>query len=507
MGYISTGSEWTFDLIHAFDKAIGEIALNEFKLDIYRNRLEVIGSEQMLDAYASAGMPVHYAHWSYGKELVRNERAYKTGRQGLAYEIVINSDPCIAYLMEENTMLMQALVIAHASYGHNAVFKGNYLFRQWTQADGILDYLVFARDYVRKCEERYGIDAVEDVLDAAHALQHHGVDRYRRPPPLSADAERRRQEESDETRRLMYDDLMARTTLKHAAEIEAKHDRYPPEPEENLLYFIEKNAPKLATWQREVVRIVRKMAQYFYPQTQTQVLNEGYATFTHYNILNRMYEKGLINDAYMMEFLHSHTNVVFQRQDPEGQKMYPINPYALGFAIYRDIQRICLHPSEEDKHWFPEFAGSKDWVKVTDFAMRNFKDESFIRQFLSPTVIRDFRFFAVEDSVNKSVYRVDAIHNEDGYRRVRSLLADQYARENRVPDIQVTQYNRLTDRSLTLTHTRANQRPLDDESAGKTLEHLANLWGFPVRVESRDPGSEARVGLLTRSPRGLAATA
>jgi stage V sporulation protein R len=100
-----------------------------YGLDTYPNLIEIITSEQMLDAYASNGLPVGYPHWSYGKEFIRNEQAYKRGMQGLAYEIVINSDPCIAYLMEENTMATQALVIAHASYGHNSFFKGNHPFR------------------------------------------------------------------------------------------------------------------------------------------------------------------------------------------------------------------------------------------------------------------------------------------------------------------------------------------------------------------------------------------
>ena len=115
--------------------------------------------------------------------------------QGLAYEIVINSNPCIAYLMEENTMATQALVIAHACYGHNSFFKGNHLFRQWTAADAIIDYLVFARRYVMECEERYGDAAVEEMLDACHALMQHGVDRYRRPSPLSLKAEEARYKE------------------------------------------------------------------------------------------------------------------------------------------------------------------------------------------------------------------------------------------------------------------------------------------------------------------------
>ena len=135
----------------------------------------------MLDAYASIGLPIGYHHWSFGKH--SSPRAGVPARpQGLAYEIVINSNPCIAYLMEENTMTMQALVIAHACYGHNSFFKGNYLFRTWTDADAIIDYLVFAKQYVIECEERHGVAAVEEVLDACHALMNFGVDRYKRPP-------------------------------------------------------------------------------------------------------------------------------------------------------------------------------------------------------------------------------------------------------------------------------------------------------------------------------------
>src|SRR5690606_36617492 len=161
---ISTGSEWTLELIQRYDEAIAEVAA-EYGLDTYPNQIAIITSEQMLDAYASACLPIGYPHWSYGKEFIRNEQFYRRGAQGLAYEIVINSNLCIAYLMEENSMAMQALVVAHACYGHNSFFKGNYLFRQWTDADSIADYLVFARKYVMDCESRYGIDAVEALLD------------------------------------------------------------------------------------------------------------------------------------------------------------------------------------------------------------------------------------------------------------------------------------------------------------------------------------------------------
>jgi len=139
---ISESSEWTFPMLERYNEVIGQIATDEFKLDTYPNQIEIITAEQMMDAYSSVGMPLGYKHWSYGKQFVLTEKNYRRGQMGLAYEIVINSNPCIAYLMEENTAMMQALVIAHAAYGHNSFFKGNYLFRAWTSADAIIDYLL-----------------------------------------------------------------------------------------------------------------------------------------------------------------------------------------------------------------------------------------------------------------------------------------------------------------------------------------------------------------------------
>src|SRR6266571_2854121 len=189
-----TGPNWGFGSLRRVYEAIEQIAVDELGLDIYPVQIEVITSEQMLDAYASVGLPLMYRHWSFGKRFAYHETLYRKGLQGLAYEIVINSNPVICYIMEENSMTMQTLVIAHAAFGHNHFFKHNYLFRQWTDADGILDYLAFARDYTAKCEERYGVEAVERVIDAAHALRDHGVNRYHRISPNLSD-ERRREEE------------------------------------------------------------------------------------------------------------------------------------------------------------------------------------------------------------------------------------------------------------------------------------------------------------------------
>lgn len=487
---LPSGSEWSFDAIDQYHREIARVAA-EFGLDTYPTQIEIITAEQMMDAYASVGMPVNYHHWSFGKHFLATERGYRRGQMGLAYEIVINSNPCIAYLMEENTLTMQALVIAHAAYGHNSFFKGNYLFRTWTNADAIVDYLIFARNYIAECEQRHGEEEVENLLDSCHALMNVGVDRYKRPPKLSLAKEQLRQRDREAYLQSQINELWRTLPIQDVRGSSEDERRFPPEPEENLLYFIEKHAPLLDPWQREVVRIVRKIAQYFFPQRQTQVMNEGWACFWHYTLLNRLFDEGLVSDAFMLEFLQSHTNVVYQPS--YNQPWYNgLNPYALGFAMWQDIKRICENPTEEDQRWFPEFAGTP-WLETFDFAMRNFKDESFVAQYLSPKVIRDFRLFAILDDDRESRLKVSAIHDESGYRRVREILSDHYNLGTREPYIQVWNVDLRGDRSLTLRHQQYRRRPLGD-SADRVMRHLARLWGFTVRLESVD--DEGKVDLI-----------
>ena len=479
-------SDWSFELIEQYHHVIRQTA-ERFGLDTYPNQLEIITAEQMMDAYASVGMPVNYRHWSYGKEFIATEKNYKRGHMGLAYEIVINSNPCISYLMEENTMAMQALVIAHAAYGHNSFFKGNYLFRMWTDAASIIDYLVYAKNYVTQCEEKHGLEAVETFLDSCHALANHGVDRYRRPTRKTLAQELAERQDREAYAQQQVNDLWRTLPKKAEKEASAEARRFPDEPQENLLYFIEKNAPLLEPWQREIVRIVRKVAQYFYPQRQTQVMNEGWATFWHHHLLNTLYDDGWLTDGVMIEWLKSHTNVVYQ--PPVGHKAYSgINPYALGFAMYTDIRRICEHPTDEDREWFPNLAGTP-WLPALDHAMRNFKDESFIGQYLSPKLMRELRLFAITVDERQSELEVSAIHDEAGYRQVRESLSRQYDLGSREPDIQVWNVNLRGDRSLTLRHFQHKDRPLH-ESAQEVLKHVARLWGFGVHLESTNAGGD-----------------
>ena len=277
---IDSGQDWSFDQIYQIYDEIETIGVKEMGYNIYPNQVEMITASQMLDAYASIGMPIYYNHWSFGKHFIKNRDLYMHNRQGLAYEIVINSNPCLVYIMEQNTMLMQTLVLAHAGIGHNHFFKNNTLFTDWTQASNIIDYLEFARTFVNNCEEKYGVDRVEQVLDAAHALMNNGVFRFPHKEPLSFKKEMDRKIHQALDEEQNYNDLWktlpaTQKTISSEDKELLTRQKMLHLPEGNLLYFIEAHSPTLKTWQKEILRIVRNVSQYFYPQSQTQLMNEG----------------------------------------------------------------------------------------------------------------------------------------------------------------------------------------------------------------------------------------
>lgn len=473
-------NEWDFQMLSRCLEAVEEIAHDDLGFSLYPNQIEIISSSQMLDAYSSIGMPIMYNHWSFGKRLIQDTSKYSKGHMGLAYEIVVNTNPCVAYLMEENTSMMQLLVLAHASAGHNFCFANNYMFKEWTDADAIVDYLNFAKKYVSECEEKYGVEQVEKILDSCHALMSHGVDKYRRARKLNA------KREADRQRDRLEQWEKAQTEMWYVLDPQVKklkpHDKkILEEPEENLLYFMEKNSPILQPWQRELVRIVRKISQYWYPQMFTKTLNEGIATFSHYWILNTMYDRGQINDAHMMEWLSSHANVVFQPSyDVPG--FSGINPYALGFAIFKDLHRICNNPTLEDQQWFPKIVG-EDWKSVIRSAATEYRDDSFIQQWLSPKVARDLKLFAITDDKSVSQIKVDAIHNMETFAQLRMILANQYDVNAHMPNIMVVAAELEGDRSLKLVHKMFQNKTLD-KNTQVLLGHVHRLWGYPVTLQS-----------------------
>lgn len=474
-------SEWDFETLDRTWKAIDKIGKETYNLDYFEPQIEIVSSDQMLELYSSHAMPIMYNHWSFGKNFIRDKQSYQKGRSGLAYEVVINTDPCIAYLMENNTMTMQALVLAHAVCGHSSFFKNNHLFQEWTEPDSIIDYLKFARDYIQRCENKYGADSVESLLDACHAIKLYGVDKYKKPDSLSSELKRQRQVEWEHYRSETFNELW--DTIPD--EIRRKDDKGPSkivQGEENLLYFIEKNSPILEPWEKEIVRIVRKINQYFYPQMQTQLMNEGWATFTHYNIMNTLYETGQITEGSVLEFLHSHSGVTFQPEH-DDPRYSGINVYALGFAMMQDIRRIIENPTPEDTYWFPEIAGKKDWMPIMQDIVHNYRDESFVLQFLSPKIIRDFKLFSVHDDSREASYKISNVHSEQDVIDLRRTLAKQYELGQKLPEIEVAEVDWKGDRTLTLVNKVYNGKLLESDSWKQTIEYVEELWGFPVYME------------------------
>ena len=496
-GLLFEGTDWDFSTIQRIHDAVEAVAAGELGLKTYPNQIEIITTEQMLDAYSSVGMPLFYKHWSFGKHFAQHEAGYRKGLRGLAYEIVINSDPCVSYIMEENSATMQTLVIAHAAFGHNHFFKNNYLFKQWTQAEGILQYLDFAKGFIVDCEERYGHVAVERTLDAAHSLQSHGVHRYPRKRKPDLLSEQRRERDRRLHQEQVYNDLWRTVPESGKGKPEALSEERRRSlmelPQENILYFLEKTAPRLQPWQREIIRIVRLIAQYFYPQGQTKLMNEGCATFCHYEIMGRLYDKGRITEGSYLEFLGSHTNVVMQPQydDP---RFGGINPYALGFAMMQDIARIATKPTDEDREWFPDFAGAGDPYGVLAHVWANYRDESFVSQFLSPHLMRSWKMFQVKDGGDpEQDLVVEAIHDERGYRSLRRALSRSYDVAWLDPDIQVIDVDLAGDRRLMLQHNVLNGVLMQERETREVLQHLADLWGYDVHLKEVDQGSAGKV--------------
>jgi stage V sporulation protein R len=499
------GTDWDFSTLRRSYEAIERIACDELGLEVYPNRIEVITSEQMLDVYTAHGMPLTYRHWSYGKRFLQHETSYRRGYTSLAYEVVINSNPCISYLMEGNTATMQALVIAHAAFGHNHFFRNNHLFQQWTDASAILDYLEFARAYIGSCEDKYGVAATERVLDAAHALSRHGVNRHGGARPLNLKIDQKRERERREYDEKIFDDLWRTVPVGKAvpeSDPVGERRRKLGLPEENLLYFIEKTSPKLQFWEREIIRIVRLIAQYFYPQPQAKVMNEGCATWVHQRVMTRLHETGQIDDAAFLEVLHSTANVIMQPgfDHPAGGPGF--NPYALGYAMMSDIERICTAPTAEDRDWFPDIAGNRDPLGTLRYAWANFRDESFILQYLSPAVMRQFKMFRLLDDTADKELLVDAIHDDAGYRAIRRSLAQSYDPATHDADVQVVDVDLAGDRKLMLQHRTRTGQLLAQPDADLTLKHIATLWGYEVRMQEVDAETEAVLASHSAGPPG-----
>jgi stage V sporulation protein R len=449
-------------------------------LDCFPQEFEICDHVQMLSSMAYSGMPSHYPHWSYGKSYEKQKTLYDHGVAGLPYEMVINSNPSLAYLMRDNTLCLQILTIAHV-YGHNDFFKNNFTFHS-TRPEFTIGTFKAHADRVRRYIDTPGIglEKVESLLDAAHSLSL----QCRRNLAV------KKLSETDERDRLVsaatppHDPFHRIHKRQETTEPDLR--KVPPTPDEDLLLFIRDHNPFLAGWERDLLTIVHEEAQYFIPQIETKIMNEGWATLCHKRILDALE----LPQELHLEFLIRHNQVV--RPIPGS-----INPYHLGLKVWEDIERRGDRPTPDEREMLPP---NKTGRQLQFDTREVDRDVSFLRRWLHEELMRELDIFRFEPRGDDLV--VSHVADEDGWRDVKDMLIKSVGMGS-IPVIRVEDADYNHNRVLYVTHSH-DGRDLQLEYAERTLSYLHRLWGRDVVLESTVNGKRTH---LTYGERGFSAKA
>jgi len=415
-------SDWNLKDLEEWDDKICDIA-KKHNLDWYPITYETCDYYEMLGNMAYHGMPTHYGHWSFGKSFEIQHSQYQHGVTGLPYELIINSDPCISYLMRENPLYLQILIMAHC-VGHSDFFKNNRTFK-YTRADTVVPRMRNAKKRIQKYVEDpwIGIEKVEKVIDACQAITYQ-IPRY--PQDI-------------ESLKEVYD--------AHAKKEKIRDLEVPPYKEYDILGFILDYAQNIPEWKKDIISIIRDEAFYFMPQIRTKTMNEGWACFWHYKIVHELN----MPQKYHIPFLKSHNQVV-------RPHIGRINPYHLGFHLFNKI---------EERHG----------LKECFIAREVHHDESFIRQYLTQEDCEELNLFSFSQNDGKDLI-VDDVSDEDGWKTVKNNLVMQTG-ANSIPVIYVESIEK--DGSLILHHEH-DGRDLQIKYAEHVLEHCKHLWETDVQL-------------------------
>ncbi|MGH7819846.1 MAG: SpoVR family protein, partial [Candidatus Binatia bacterium] len=459
-GLSRVSTSYTLKDLEYWDSRIREKVV-ELGLDCYPQEFEVCDHAQMLGYMAYSGMPSHYPHWSYGKAYEKLKTLYDHGVSGLPYEMVINSNPALAYLMRDNSLCLQILTIAHV-YGHNDFFKNNFTFRS-TRAEHTMSSFKAHADRVRRYVEdpSIGIEKVESIVDAAHALSLQ-CRRNLAVRKLTLEQDRERLLDAAQPREDPFYDLHRREEYR-----EPDLRKIPASPEEDILAFIAQHNPFLADWERDLLTIVHEEAQYFIPQIETKIMNEGWASYWHREILNALE----LPQELHLEFLVRHNQVV---RPIEGS----LNPYHLGLKAWEDVRRRYDEPTPEEQRDYQRPAGQG--LKQMFEARSADRDVSFLRRFLTEELMREMDLFQYEPKGNDLV--ISNVSDHEGWKKVKEMLLRSVGMGG-VPVIQIEDANHANNRTLYMKHDH-DGRDLHLEYAEKTLSYLYRLWGREVLLET-----------------------
>ena len=416
-----------------WDSRIAKIG-KKYNLDWYDIDYEIIDYHEMISAMAYTGLPTHYRHWSFGKAYERTHTLYNAGMQGLPYEMIINTDPSIAYLMLENGMHTHILTMSHC-VGHSDFFKNNRMFAH-TDAKNALSKFKSAAKYIRTLIEdpTIGIEAVERIIDAAHAVKYQ-VPRY---PAI-------KRRSNDELKQL-YAQKILDDELGQFDHIDL--EKIPLERDYNLLAFIAEHSRNLKEWQINLIKIIEENSLYFVPQALTKIMNEGWAVLMHEKIAQDL----SLPDKYHLPFLKLHNQVI-------RPTLAQINPYYLGYKMFKDI---------EEKFGFEECLLVRE--------VHN--DITFLRKYLTQELCDELNLFTYSFKKSKSYKTIDEVSDERGWEKIRDDLIKTVGL-NMVPVVCVEEIT--NNHSLILQHEH-DGRDLDIPYAKKVHQYIEELWGDEVKI-------------------------
>jgi stage V sporulation protein R len=457
------------------DERCREIAVAELGLDVPDVVYHLVRPEEVYFAAAN-GLPARYSSARWGAQFDAEYGRYQRG-EGRVYELIFNTRPVHAYLMEGNSLVAQTLVIAHC-LGHSFVFETNGWLGAVDRA--IMPRVLSAADRIADYMAAHGRDRVEDFLDACHAIAVHQP---------QAHLVRKAAVSAPEQRLGRYDALfpaeVAADRQRIAAEREALRRRFPREPQEDLLGFIEHHARALEDWQRDVISIVHSEQSYFLPQMRTNILNEGAAVLAHQEICQRLF---LASDQYW-EYEQLNAGVL---QPQPGR----VNPYNLGINILREIMRIATEPDDEERERW-SWAGNVDPYEQVRSVLRDYDDEALLREFLTPKVCMRARLYAFDrDQQDHRMIRVSSREAD----AIRDLLIPRHSSLG-IPHIEIVDADFRGRGELLLEH-RADSIGLDREYALGTLTQIAMLWGKPCTVKTLEGRGTDRAIWFTGYPDG-----
>ncbi|MBV6704951.1 stage V sporulation protein SpoVR [Bacillus thuringiensis] len=442
----------------ALQYAIAEITeiATGFGLDFYPMRYEICPAE-IIYTFGAYGMPTRFSHWSFGKQFFRMKLQYDLGLSKI-YELVINSDPCYAFLLDTNSLIQNKLIVAHV-LAHCDFFKNNIRFSN-TKRD-MVESMSATAERVKAYEHKYGKEEVETFLDAVLAIQEH-IDPSLMRPKLAWSIDDL--EEVEKKKVSQYDDLWNlddRNKKRERSNIRKKK-KIPPQPEKDLLLFIEEYSRELEDWQRDILTMMREEMLYFWPQLETKIMNEGWASYWHQRILREM---DLTSDE-AIEFAKLNAGVV----QPSKTS---INPYYLGIKMFEDIEERYNNPTEEMKRRGVKPGSGRDKI----FEVREIEwDVSFLRNYLNKDLVmrEDMYLFQRQGKEYKVI--------DKEWEHVRDQLVNMRTNGG-FPYLVVEDGDYLKNGELYIKHSYEGIE-LDLKYLEKVLPYLHQLWGRTVHMES-----------------------